>query len=135
MKTNLITATLSGLLLACACGNPDTILPAQLMTTHHATRQLTLRTGETKSILLDEPAEPGYNWYYAVSADWVISMTEPYDYPARSGSPSVAEVPKQKVFLVAGLKPGKVSIRFYQMNPAQPNGVNHVEINYAVEVI
>ncbi|MEQ1746363.1 MAG: protease inhibitor I42 family protein [Saprospiraceae bacterium] len=133
MKARLLSATVSWLLLACACGSPNTTLPAHAITQSPA-RPLTIRTGEKVSILLEMPTEPGYNWYYAVSDDWVISMIEPYDYPSKSGNSPGTTAMNQKEFRVTGLKPGKVVIRFYQMNPAIPNGVNNSDVQYTVDV-
>ena len=94
-----------------------------------------LKTGERVTIRLDPP-KPGYNWYYTISEDWVISMIEPYGYPFKSGSLEAQHgaVQEQKIFEVTGLKPGKVTIRFYQMDPAREADPPSEETNYTVEV-
>ncbi len=133
MKPSLFFAAIvSELLLACACGSPDNILPAA--PARSGTPHLTINAGETVSILLDTPAEPGYNWYYTVSEDWVISMFEPYDYPARSSHSIGQSSTYRKEFRVTGLKPGKVTVRFYQMNPALSDGVNNSDQQYTINV-
>jgi hypothetical protein len=133
MKPSLFAAIVSELLLACACGSPDNILPAAPARSGTPCH-LTINAGETVSILLDTPAEPGYNWYYTVSEDWVISMFEPYDYPARSSHTIGQPLTYRKEFRVTGLKPGKVTVRFYQMNPALSDGVNNSDQQYTINV-
>ncbi len=132
MKTMLLVTILLGLLLVWACSSPSSKPSQQTETMPY----ILLKTGETVPIQLETPTEPGYNWYYNVSSDWVISMIEPYEYPAKSGGEAAAPVSAadKKVFQVTGLKPGTVTIGFYQMNPAMGNTRNGAEVVYTVEV-
>lgn len=125
-----LVTILLGLLLVWACGSPPSKPSKQTETMPY----ILLKTGETVPIQLETPTEPGYNWYYNVSSDWVISMVEPYEYPSKAGGAEAAPQAGKKVFQVSGLKPGTVTIGFYQMNPAMGNKRNGEEIVYTVEV-
>lgn len=134
MKTMLFVSILLGLLLW-ACSSPPPTRTRSDEETETAP-YLLLKTGETVPILLEAPESPAVQWYYQVSEDWVVSMIEPYDYPAKSGGAESTTTPMagKKVFQVTGLKPGQVAIRFYQMNPVLGNQCNGVEMTYTVEV-
>lgn len=129
----LFVSILLGLLLLWACGN---FPPARTRSDgqKEAAPYLLLKTGETVPILLESPENPDVQWCYHLSEDWVISMIEPYGYPAKLGGAETAPVAGKKVFQVTGLKPGQVKIHFYQMNPALGNKRNGVETIYTVEV-
>ena len=135
MKTIIFAAIMFGLLLIWACSSPPSALPP-LKLTGTAQRHILLKTGETIPLQLEMPEVPEYNWYYAVSEDWVISMVEPYDYPAKTSDAKegYSSAPNKKVFELTGLKPGKVTIRFYQMAPSNASKLNGVEVIYTVEV-
>lgn len=94
--------------------------------------QIRVVTNDTTSIEL--PLSAGNEWYYEVSKDWIISMTEPYGYPSRS-SATVEPSSTVKTFLIKGLKKGVVTIRFYLVPLGQTNTTPIQEEFYSIEVM
>lgn len=96
--------------------------------------KLTVANGDTIQIkLTNNTASTGTSWYYSVSEDWIISMTEQYGYPNKSGA-SAENATNVNTFLVKGLKKGTVSIRFYLVPTGQTNTQPLQEEFYSVEV-
>jgi|GEM_PF-1760435 len=94
--------------------------------------------GQTTQIQFEDLNVADYTWYYEVSEDWVISMTEPYDYPSKAATQpkndKTAGAATQKIYDVKGLKKGTVTIRFYKIRAWEPGGKPKEERYYQVEV-
>lgn len=96
---------------------------------------LQVKIGETITLQFQDTPVTDYVWYYYVSEDWVISMTEPYEYPAKSANPVAQEqAPNTKTYLIKGLKKGTVSIRFYKILPWEPQSKPITEKFYEIKV-
>jgi predicted secreted protein len=114
-------------------GKPETPVsnttptPSAMLTTKVA-------VGKTIQIQLEDKPMPDYVWYYHVSEDWVISMTEPYAYPSKGTGQAPVEDQKYKIFDVKGLKKGEVTIRFYKVKPWESTKKPVEEVFYKVEV-
>jgi predicted secreted protein len=96
----------------------DTTAPAVVPLNEQNMESVAVKIGQSIQIRFPGNPEPDYTWYYQVSEDWIISMTEPYDYPSKSANPDAPPVPaasKEQVYDVKGLKKGTVTIRFYKI--------------------
>lgn len=96
----------------------------------------TLKVAVNKAIQIqfEDQEMADYVWYYHVSEDWIISMTEPYDYPSKSAAPSEKTDARFKAYDVKGLKKGAVTIRFYKVKPWASDAKPLDERYYRVEV-
>ena len=97
-------------------------------------KTINLKLGEETIIQLKELE--GYTWYYEVKPDWIISMTEEYDAPNKSGNKSEAtDIDKStKVFKIKTLKKGEASIRFYEIHAWEQKSKPIDEKLYTVKI-
>ena len=95
-------------------GNTAVVSPSLPIVMQQNMTTVKVAIGQTTSIQFEDPNIADYTWYYDVSQDWIISMTEPYDYPSKSAAPPKTKYTvnpaTQKIFDVKGLKKGGVPI-------------------------
>lgn len=119
--------------------HPNHNNPSNMASHPQKSTTLKVNVGQSIQIQFEDEPTPDYNWYYEVSQDWVISMTEPYAYPSKSapqtGSNPNADDKKTKTFDVKGLKKGTVNIRFYKIHPWEQNKKALEERFYTIEVV
>jgi predicted secreted protein len=101
---------------------------------------LTVKVGKKIQIQLKDIPTTGYTWLYEAKPDWIMSMTEPYDYPSKSATPNdsvppVAGAPSVKTYVIEGLKKGEVNLRFYLVRPWEQNATPAEEKFYLIRVI
>lgn len=113
---------------------PSGTAPSPATSTSLAMTSVTVPVGQTIQIQWDDQPLADYVWYYHVSEDWIISMTEPYAYPAKSAAPAQAGNVLQKVYDIKGLKKGMVTIRLYKVQPWAAEEKPVQEKYYQVEV-
>lgn len=122
--------------LSCNHTQPKPFSDNDTMKSDKQITPITLHPGEEYIVQLPDLPTAGYNWYYEVEKDWIISVLEQIDtkepiheVPEKQGGTSMIQ------FKIKGLKEGTVALHFFQKRDWEKKGKPVKVLEYQVQVI